>query len=92
MERATAQGRCASPACACAFQRTQLALRLEETIAARAKANIVAGGGDQKSGLQNSAKAITPIHTSEELGKLAVDHDADGQRRNPPGGTMGTRE
>jgi len=55
----------------------ELVEKLEPLIAKRAKANQSAGGGDRKSGSQNSAKAITkPIDTRAELAKLAgVSHD-----------------
>jgi hypothetical protein len=53
------------------YQRTKLALRLEETIAARAKANMEKGGGDQKSGKQNNADPIPKIETREEIAKIA---------------------
>ena len=59
-----------------AYERTKLALRLEGVIAARAKANQSAGGGDQKSGCQISDKAIEPIDTKREIAKAAgVSHD-----------------
>lgn len=48
-----------------------LALKLEESIAARAKANERAGGGDKKSGKPKSANPITPIETRKEVAKLA---------------------
>jgi hypothetical protein len=56
-----------------AYQRTKLALRLEETIAARAKANKEQSGKEHGIGKvpQNSAKPITPIETREEIAKLA---------------------
>jgi N6-adenosine-specific RNA methylase IME4 len=58
------------------YIRTKLALELEETIAARAKGNQSAGGGDQKSGLQKSAEPIQPIDTRAELAAIAgVSHD-----------------
>jgi hypothetical protein len=53
------------------YVRVSLALELESTIAARAKENQSAGGGDQKSGLTNSAKPIEPINTRAELAKTA---------------------
>jgi hypothetical protein len=40
-------------------------------VAARAKENQVAGGGDQKSGCQISDKAIKPIDTKKEIAKAA---------------------
>jgi hypothetical protein len=60
---------------------TGRALELEETIAARAKGNQSAGGGDQKSGLQKSAEPITPIDTRAELAAIAgVSHDTANER------------
>ncbi len=49
---------------------TRLALRLEEAIAGRAKANMVKGT-NQHSPKQNSAEASNPIETREEIAKLA---------------------
>ena len=53
-----------------AFQRTELALRLEESIRARAKANMLKGT-NQHSPKQNSAEASQHIETREEIAKLA---------------------
>lgn len=53
-----------------AYQRTKLALRLEEAIAARAKANMTMGI-NQHSPKQKSAEAIPHIETREEIAKLA---------------------
>jgi hypothetical protein len=44
-----------------------LALELESTIAARAKGNQIAGGGDHKALLTNSTKAVEPINTTAEI-------------------------
>jgi hypothetical protein len=48
-----------------------LALELESTIAARAKENQIAGGGDQKSGLTTLSNPIEPINTRSEIAKTA---------------------
>jgi ParB-like chromosome segregation protein Spo0J len=53
------------------YVRVNLALELESTIAARAKENQSAGGGDQKSGLTNSSKPIEPVNTRAEIAKTA---------------------
>ena len=53
------------------YERTRLALRLEETIKERAKANIVEGGSHGGKGPQNSANPCAPIETREEIAKLA---------------------
>ncbi len=53
------------------YQRTKLALRLEEAIAARAKAHVVEGGRAGGKGPQNSANPLPPIETREEIAKLA---------------------
>lgn len=59
-----------------AYVRSVLVLRLEDEIKARAKENMVAGGGDQKSGTQKSANPIKHTETRKELAKLAgVSHD-----------------
>lgn len=59
-----------------AYERTKLALRLEETIAGRAKANQSAGGGGGVAGCQKSDKVPDPIDTKRELAKAAgVSHD-----------------
>ena len=54
-------------------------LRKKSAIAAKAKANQIAAGGDkfsEKPLPQNSAKAVTPIDTREEIAKAAnVSHD-----------------
>ncbi len=56
-----------------AYVRTQLALRLEETVAARAKENVKKGGGSGNSGRQ---KSDNPIDTKKEIAKVAnVSHD-----------------
>lgn len=56
-----------------AYVRTQLALRLEETIANRAKENVRKGGGSGDSGRQ---KSDNPIDTKKEVAKAAnVSHD-----------------
>jgi hypothetical protein len=52
------------------YERTRLALRLEEAIKERAKANMVKGT-NQHSPKQNSAEASNPIETREEIAKLA---------------------
>jgi hypothetical protein len=55
-----------------AYVRTQLALRLEETIAARAKAN----QGKRTDIPQKSAECVTPVETRKEIAKVAnVSHD-----------------
>jgi DNA-binding XRE family transcriptional regulator len=54
-------------------QRAELALRLEEHVAARAKANEKAGGGSGPSGRQ---KSDNPVDTKKELAQIAgVSHD-----------------
>ena len=57
--------------------RIKLALVLKPLIAARAKKNLSAGGGDRKSPFQKSGKAVdSKTHTDRELAKLAgVSHD-----------------
>jgi len=56
--------------------RVDLAFKLEEVIKIKAKANISAGGGDKKSGLQPVGKAIEKVHTDDELAKIAqVSHE-----------------
>lgn len=54
-----------------------MALKLEPLIAAKAKANLSAGGGDRKSPSPKSAKAVSePINTREQLAKTAgLSHD-----------------
>jgi hypothetical protein len=55
-----------------AYVRTQLALRLEETVAARAKAN----QGKRTDIPQKSAECINPVETRKEIAKVAnVSHD-----------------
>ncbi len=67
-------------------QRTKLALRLESVISARAKANQVAGGGDQKSGSQKSDNPINRVDTKSEIAKIAgVSHDTVATRSGPSG-------
>lgn len=60
-----------------AYQRSVLALQLEEIYRSKAKENLSKTGGDKKSGLQNSAKPIIDkIDTRSELAKIAgVSHD-----------------
>lgn len=60
-----------------AFVRAELALKLKDVIAVKAKANMAAGGGDKKSGFQNFGNPVTtPIHTDKELAKVAdVSHE-----------------
>ena len=53
------------------YVRVTLALELENTIAARAKSNQSAGGGDQKSGLTTLSKAVEPVNTRAEIAKVA---------------------
>lgn len=59
------------------FVRAELALKAEPLIAARAKENLSAVGGDKKSneykesGLANLPEAIQPVNTRDELSKLA---------------------
>jgi 16S rRNA G966 N2-methylase RsmD len=63
------------------FARGELALKAEELIAKKAKANQKAGGGDKKSakaksGSQNSVNPIARVDAQKELAKLAhVSHD-----------------
>jgi len=52
-------------------QRGKLALKLEATIAARAKVNIVEGGRAGGKGLTTLSKASDPINTRAELAKAA---------------------
>jgi hypothetical protein len=68
------------------YERTRLALRLEEAIKERAKANMVKGT-NQHSPKQNSAEASNPIETREEIAKLAGvsrarNHGAGHERRD----------
>jgi hypothetical protein len=61
-----------------AYERARLALVIKPIIAAKAKANEVAGGGDKKSGCQISDNpiVIAPIDTKKELAAVAgVSHD-----------------
>jgi N6-adenosine-specific RNA methylase IME4 len=59
-----------------AYVRTQLALRLKETIAKRAKANQQESVGRGKKGRQKSDNLIAPIDTKKEVAKIAsVSHD-----------------
>jgi 16S rRNA G966 N2-methylase RsmD len=59
-----------------AYVRTHLALRLEETISKRAKANQVESGREFGKGCQKSDKPISPIDTKKEVAKAAnVSHD-----------------
>lgn len=54
----------------------ELALKMEEIFKARAKENIKAGGQAGGKGPQNSAEALQPMETREEIAKLAgVSHD-----------------
>ena len=53
------------------FQRSELALKLKPLVKARAKANQSEAGGDKKALLQKSEKAVAPIHTDEEISKMA---------------------
>lgn len=53
------------------FQRSELALKMKGIIKEKAKANQSDAGGDRKSLLQKSEKAVSPIHTDEELSKMA---------------------
>lgn len=59
------------------YQRSVLALELEEVFSKKAKENLSKSGGDKKSGLQKSAKAIIDkVDTRKELSKVAsVSHD-----------------
>ena len=58
------------------YQRSVLALSMEELFKEKAKENMSAGGGDQKSGSQKSDDPIPEISTKKELAKLAnVSHD-----------------
>lgn len=57
-------------------QRAELALKLEPLISLRAKENLIASGGDKKSGLQKSVDPIEKFDTQKELAKIAgVSHD-----------------
>jgi site-specific DNA-methyltransferase (adenine-specific) len=59
-----------------AYVRTQLALRLEETIAARAKANQVIRKGSQHGTIPQISAELSPVETRQEVAKLAnVSHD-----------------
>ncbi len=58
------------------FVRAELALRVKPLVEKKALANKQAAGGDRKSEQakslsQNSEKAIAPVHTDEELAKMA---------------------
>lgn len=54
------------------FVRAELSLKLEEILTPKAKANLSAGGGDRKSPLTKSAKAVsTPVHVRKEVAKAA---------------------
>lgn len=53
------------------FQRSELALKLKPLVKARAKANQSEAGGDKRALLQKSEKAVAPIHTDEEISKMA---------------------
>lgn len=59
------------------YQRSVLALELEEVFKEKAKENLSKTGGDKKSGLQKSAKPnIEKVDTRQELAKVAnVSHD-----------------
>jgi len=59
------------------YQRSILALQLEDVFKEKAKENLSKTGGDRKSALQISANPIiTPIDTRKELAKVAqVSHD-----------------
>lgn len=58
-----------------AYERTKLALRLEATIAARAKGNQKQSEGAGKKGCQKSDN-LSPVDTKKELAKIAgVSHD-----------------
>ena len=58
------------------FQRTEVALKFKPMIAAKGKANMSAGGGDKKSGLQNSVNPIYETNTRNEIANIAnVSHD-----------------
>jgi hypothetical protein len=57
------------------YDRTVLALELEAIVKTRAKANQSAAGGS-KALVQNSAQAVTPVKTRDEIAKIAgVSHD-----------------
>ncbi|MFH1923412.1 MAG: MT-A70 family methyltransferase [Planctomycetota bacterium] len=59
-----------------AYQRCELALRLEPLIAKQAKRNQIQAGRRNGKGCQNSDKAIEPIDTKKEVAKAAnVSHD-----------------
>jgi len=58
------------------YQRSVLALRLENVISTKAKENSVRSGKDFGKGSQNSANPIEPVDTRKELAKMAgVSHD-----------------
>lgn len=59
------------------YQRSVLALELEDVFKAKAKENLVLSGGDKKSGTQISANPIIEkVETRKELAKIAnVSHD-----------------
>ncbi len=62
------------------FDRLEKALLMESMIKDRAKKNLSLGGGDQKSGWVTGPKAITAVHTNEELGKLSGTSEATVKR------------
>jgi chaperonin cofactor prefoldin len=53
------------------FQRSELALKMKSVIAEKAKVNMQLSEGRGKKGLQNSDNLNSPVHTNEELAKLA---------------------
>ena len=59
------------------YQRSVLALELEDVFRVKAKENLSKTGGDKKSGLQKSVKPIiNAVNTQKELSKVAsVSHD-----------------
>jgi DNA modification methylase len=59
------------------YQRSVLALQLEDVFKAKAKENLVLSGGDKKSGTQISANPIIQkVETRQEIAKVAnVSHD-----------------
>ena len=58
------------------YQRSVLALELEEVFTKKAKENLKTSGENFGKGLQNSAKAIDKVDTRKELSKVAsVSHD-----------------
>lgn len=53
------------------FVKVELAMRMATAVEAKAKSNMVKGGGDKRSGLINRSDPITPILTRQEIAKAA---------------------